>query len=239
MGDLILTRNVVPGGASNVLADTALVRSVGVFDDSFMTLADWVLWTRLGLAAPLATVDRPLHGYYVHAGSMAHDVRRTEWELRLLGRKSADTRRQRSVALDWAQMRQYLGAWALRQGDRRAAARLHCQLALSREDRPLRSVSACLVVFCGRACRTCATTAPPAAAARVANRGGGVAGAAAAAGRPYARGPVAGAGHGAATELRPPRSVMTDVVRGRIARRGRHAAWMAKDAVAAVRAACG
>jgi hypothetical protein len=77
VGDLILTRNVVPGGASNVLADTALVRSVGVFDDSFMTLADWDLWTRLGLAAPLATVDRPLHGYYVHAGSMAHDVRRT------------------------------------------------------------------------------------------------------------------------------------------------------------------
>ncbi len=143
--DAILTRNVVPGGASNVVADTALVRDVGMFDETFMTLADWDLWTRLALVTPLATVDRPLHGYYVHAGSMAHDVRRTERELALFDAKYADVRRARGLSLDRAQMRQYLGAWALRQGDRRSAARMHWQLAVSREDRPARSLAACVV----------------------------------------------------------------------------------------------
>ena len=52
----LLRRNAIPGGCSNVVAETTLVREVGGFDTELSLLADWDLWIRLALAAPAAVI---------------------------------------------------------------------------------------------------------------------------------------------------------------------------------------
>ncbi|MEJ7703153.1 MAG: hypothetical protein WKF47_05650 [Geodermatophilaceae bacterium] len=71
MSARLLTSNIIPGGASSVLARTELVRRVGGFDQRLSNMADYDLWIRLALASPLAGVDRPLVGYFVHSTGMA------------------------------------------------------------------------------------------------------------------------------------------------------------------------
>jgi glycosyltransferase involved in cell wall biosynthesis len=43
----LLAANPVPGGCSNVVARTELVRSLGAFDEKLSIIADWDLWIRL------------------------------------------------------------------------------------------------------------------------------------------------------------------------------------------------
>ena len=76
LSDLLLTENVIPGGGSGVLARTELVRSVGGFDECLSALADWDLNLRLSQRSPLASLDRPLVGNYVHPEQMTRDFPR-------------------------------------------------------------------------------------------------------------------------------------------------------------------
>src|SRR5512135_1524583 len=80
--DELLRNNPVPGGGSGVLAATAVVREIGGFDEKLSNLADWDFYLRLGQRARLAGVPRPLVGYVIHAGGMAHDVVRSLREFR-------------------------------------------------------------------------------------------------------------------------------------------------------------
>jgi glycosyltransferase involved in cell wall biosynthesis len=69
--DLLLARNVVPGGCSNLVARTEVVRRLGGFDERLSMLADWDLWLRLALEASGARC-REIHvGYQQHEGNMA------------------------------------------------------------------------------------------------------------------------------------------------------------------------
>ncbi len=77
----------IPGGGSGVLVSTELARQVGGFDSSFSILADWDFYYRLGLAASVVSVDRPLVGYYRHRDSLFNDVERLAAELIDLDRK--------------------------------------------------------------------------------------------------------------------------------------------------------
>jgi glycosyltransferase involved in cell wall biosynthesis len=54
----VLARNVVPGGCSNAIARTELVRAVGGFDESLARLADWDLWIRLLERCPAAACQQ-------------------------------------------------------------------------------------------------------------------------------------------------------------------------------------
>jgi hypothetical protein len=56
-----------------VLLETELARGVGGFDEQISILADWDFYLRLSLRSPVAAVDRPLVGYFVHADSMFHN----------------------------------------------------------------------------------------------------------------------------------------------------------------------
>ena len=74
VSDLLLVRNRIPGGGSGVLAETVLVRELGGFDEALSNSADSDMWIRLGLAAPLAPVARPLLGYRVHGSGMSRQL---------------------------------------------------------------------------------------------------------------------------------------------------------------------
>jgi glycosyltransferase involved in cell wall biosynthesis len=68
---LLLWRNVVPGGCSNLVARTEVVRRLGGFDERLSMLADWELWLRLALETSGARCGEIHVGYQQHGGNMA------------------------------------------------------------------------------------------------------------------------------------------------------------------------
>jgi len=121
----LLQNNCIPAGGSGVLASTTLAREIGGFDPQLSNLADWDMWIRLSLAAPVAAVPHPMVAYRVHAGGMAHGVSRTESELAMIEAKFANERAKRGVSIDWGAWYRYLARLCLRVGDQRAAARYY------------------------------------------------------------------------------------------------------------------
>jgi glycosyltransferase involved in cell wall biosynthesis len=121
----LLSRNVLWGGCSNVVARTALVRQAGGFDEALFQLADWDLWIRLTQAAPAAACPDVLVGCIVHPGSMLltsqDDVLD---ELRYLEEKHRWTREASGVRVDRALFRRWVASGHLRAGRRARAARI-------------------------------------------------------------------------------------------------------------------
>jgi glycosyltransferase involved in cell wall biosynthesis len=66
----LLSVNVMPGGSSNVIARTELIRSLGGFDERLVQLADWDLWIRLAHVAPAAACPEVLVAYVEHPRNM-------------------------------------------------------------------------------------------------------------------------------------------------------------------------
>ena len=93
----VLRYNCIPGGASGVLADTALVREVGGFDETLRILADWDLWIRLALRAPLAVVARPDVAYVLHGANMTSRPVGLADELERIARAYGEARRSLGV----------------------------------------------------------------------------------------------------------------------------------------------
>ena len=117
----LLRWNVLWGGGSNVLARTALLRSLGGFDEQLFQLADWDLWIRLALAARAAVVDDVQVALVVHRASMLLVDRRDVFlELDYLARKHAPAAR-----LDRACFARWVAAGHLRAGRRRDAVRAY------------------------------------------------------------------------------------------------------------------
>jgi glycosyltransferase involved in cell wall biosynthesis len=141
VADLLLKRNVIPGGGSGVLAATALARQIGGFDPALSTLADWDFYTRLGLRSPVAAAPRPLMAYHVHPDGMAHDIERAQREFGYVEAKFADERRARGVRLDLEPWLRYLAGLAYGRGRRWAGARLHVQAARHGQLRSLRPIA--------------------------------------------------------------------------------------------------
>lgn len=146
LSDALLTNNSIPGGGSGVLVATGLARAVGGFDDTMSNLADWDFYLRLAQRSPVAAVHAPLVGYLVHAGSMAHDIRRSMAEYRYMGIKYADLRSAHGVLLDEEPWLIYLTGMAYNGGRRLTGARLCLRLALRHGRlRSLRSMGMALV----------------------------------------------------------------------------------------------
>jgi glycosyltransferase involved in cell wall biosynthesis len=70
LASTLLSRNVLWGGSSNVLARADLLRSLGGFDERLFQLSDWDLWIRLAHAGRPAAVHEVVVGCTVHADSM-------------------------------------------------------------------------------------------------------------------------------------------------------------------------
>jgi glycosyltransferase involved in cell wall biosynthesis len=125
----ILAHNVVPGGASGVLARTDLVRSVGGFDPALRILADWDLWIRLGLASRSCSVDRPLVGYVQHGGNMSYDAHRVADEIEYVGRKHAPALLNHGIQVDDVRWLEWIADMHRRAGRRTAPMRIWAGLA--------------------------------------------------------------------------------------------------------------
>jgi glycosyltransferase involved in cell wall biosynthesis len=65
----LLRVNAMPGGASNVIALTDVLRGLDGFDEGFAHLDDWDLWIRLADSSPGAACEDPLVAYVQHEGN--------------------------------------------------------------------------------------------------------------------------------------------------------------------------
>lgn len=68
--------NVIPAGASNVIARRDLVQEVGGFDVTIFHMPDWDMWLRLDERDPGAAHHEPLVGYLQHDAMLS--LRHTE-----------------------------------------------------------------------------------------------------------------------------------------------------------------
>ncbi len=66
----LLSRNVLWGGCSNVVAKADGLRRLGGFDEELFQLCDWDLWIRLALAGPAAACQEVVVGCVEHPRSM-------------------------------------------------------------------------------------------------------------------------------------------------------------------------
>jgi len=117
----LLAANVVPGGASSVIARTELARAVDGFDPALSALPTGLLGP-VAQEAPLAAVARPLVAYLVRAHSMSTDTRLLDEDVRRFRQKHAAARTARNVAFDEGNWRSYVAEMHLRDGRRFRAA---------------------------------------------------------------------------------------------------------------------
>lgn len=139
VGSVLLTRNVVPGGASSVLVERSLLLETGGFrtirsDDRPLRHAeDYAAWCRLGQGAQAAPVDLPLVAYLAHRGgksrgpAMAEDVARVQadWQ---------EERERRGLTVDERWRHHYVAQMHLRSGRRREGALEHWRWGLEHRE---------------------------------------------------------------------------------------------------------
>jgi glycosyltransferase involved in cell wall biosynthesis len=107
--------NPMPGGCSNVIASSTLLRRAGPFDRQLINLADWDLWIRMAQAGGRPAVVRsPLVGYRQHGGNRSLDTT-------LILREARVIERRYGTALDWGGIFRYLAWRCVRSGRRREA----------------------------------------------------------------------------------------------------------------------
>jgi glycosyltransferase involved in cell wall biosynthesis len=104
----LLQLNVIPAGASNVVAQRSLVCSLEGFDERFSHSADWDLWIRLAAVSRAAAVPELLVAYRLHASGQSSELgAELLQELDLMDEKHAALRDHAGVSLD----REAVASW--------------------------------------------------------------------------------------------------------------------------------
>jgi glycosyltransferase involved in cell wall biosynthesis len=141
----LLSRNIVPGGGSGVLADTSVVRELGGFDTTKVTgCEDWDLWIRLARVSPLTTVPRADVGYLLHTGSMSRRIADMESARASVLTKYQRERAEAGVVADDEWWDGYVLGLHLSSGRRLPAARRRLSMVKSPRPRDLAGVLAVL-----------------------------------------------------------------------------------------------
>jgi glycosyltransferase involved in cell wall biosynthesis len=131
----LLSRNVLWGGCSNVMACTELVRKLGGFDEHLFQLTDWDLWIRLTQATRVAVCPEVVVGCIVHPGSMLLTSEDDVFhEFEYLVRKHRHASETHSVPFDRALFTRWVAQGHLRAGRRSRAARIFLADAVRRRD---------------------------------------------------------------------------------------------------------
>lgn len=112
-------RNIVPAGASNVVARADALRATGGFDPGLRHMADWDLWIRLARLGPPAVVAEPAVAYRLHATNASADSAAIGAELARIEARTHEARGGRPV--DRAFVHRWT-AWNLLRAGRRGAA---------------------------------------------------------------------------------------------------------------------
>lgn len=118
----LLARNVLPAGASNVIATTELVRELGGFDEELPHLADWDLWLRLAAVARPAVSGEVLVAYTHHEGNMLlQESRAVMADLERMAAKHRSESLAAGVEFDRVALSRWI-AWGHRRAGRRGRA---------------------------------------------------------------------------------------------------------------------
>jgi len=112
-------RNIVPGGASNVVVRRSLLGDVGLFDTSLRHMSDWDMWIRLASAGPPAVIDAPIVAYRLHEGNASVDTVGIAREMSVIEERYA--RLRGGARVDRAYVYRWIAWSALRTGRRREA----------------------------------------------------------------------------------------------------------------------
>lgn len=123
--------NLIPGGGSATVVARSVLDHVGGFDESMRHHGDYEMWVRVSVAAPLASVARPLTGYLKHSGGLS---RGTAGGRAAMVRMRPDLERRQaemSVAPEFDQWNLVWGDLELRAGRRWDAANTYAKLALA------------------------------------------------------------------------------------------------------------
>jgi glycosyltransferase involved in cell wall biosynthesis len=128
----LLRSNVIPGSASSVLAETALLRRIGGFSEALEASEDWDCWIRLASEAPLAAVDRPLTAYRITTGTRSHLTAREGLAIDVVRVRHRRLAERWGVEPDLEAQLRYLARQDLRSGRRLTAARTMVRLARRR-----------------------------------------------------------------------------------------------------------
>jgi glycosyltransferase involved in cell wall biosynthesis len=128
----LLAANVIPAGASNVIARTRLVRGQGGFDERLDHLTDWDMWIRLSQAVSAGACDDVLVGYVEHRSNRyKHSGGVVDAEFDYLVEKHREASAAAGVDFDRARFARGAALGYLRSGRRIAAARVYLHSAIS------------------------------------------------------------------------------------------------------------
>jgi len=122
----LLARNTMPGGGSNILARTELLRDVGGFDSELVHMSDWDIALRLAVASTGAAVADPLVAWVRHEAATAPTLESARRDLDVLRARYADVAARHGVRIDEAATLVWVGSSELvtgRRGHRLRSAR--------------------------------------------------------------------------------------------------------------------
>lgn len=129
-------KNVIPAGASNVLAHRETFLALGGFDPGLRHLADWDMWLRLAAADPPAAAPGLRVAYRLHPQAMSLQPEG------ILSEHSVIDRRWRHLRdgepLDAGRMHLWIAMSRLRAGERAGAAASYLRAARTRPREGLR-----------------------------------------------------------------------------------------------------
>jgi glycosyltransferase involved in cell wall biosynthesis len=135
LASVLLQRNVLWGGCSNVLVRADVVRRLGGFDERLFQLTDWDLWIRLSQAGSAAACPEVLVGCIAHRRSMLLTTEDPVFaEFEYLEAKHRAARAAAGVAIDRRIFSRWVALGHRRAGRRARAASTYVRGAFRNRD---------------------------------------------------------------------------------------------------------
>jgi glycosyltransferase involved in cell wall biosynthesis len=135
LASVLLERNVLWGGCSNVLVRADVVRRLGGFDERLFQLTDWDLWIRLSQAGSAAACPEVLVGCIEHRRSMLLTSEDDVFEeFQYLEEKHRAARKAAGVRIDRRIFSRWVALGHRRAGRRARAASAYVQGAVRNRD---------------------------------------------------------------------------------------------------------
>jgi glycosyltransferase involved in cell wall biosynthesis len=132
---VLLQRNVLWGGCSNVLVRTDVVRELGGFDENLFQLTDWDLWIRLSQAGRAAACPEVLVGCIEHRRSMLLTTEDDVFEeFDYVEEKHRRVRQAADVSIDRRVFSRWVALGHRRAGRRSRATRMYAESFVRNRD---------------------------------------------------------------------------------------------------------